>query len=82
MRVEYEYADEGSPQVDLSKLTLPDDLLLRLKEAAEFGKMTELRASLDEVRQRGEDGRLLAEKLHELSRKFDMDAILEILNHR
>jgi len=81
LRVEYEYADEGSPQVDLSKLTLPDDLLLRLKEAAAFGKMTELRASLDEVRQRGEDGCRLAEKLHELSRKFDTEAILEILNH-
>ena len=41
--------------------------------------MTELVESLDEIRQIGERGHLLAEQIHELSRNFDMKAILELL---
>ena len=80
LRVEYEYDDADTSQTELEKIVLPEALLNRLKEAAAFGRMTELIESLDEVRQIGGKSRLLAEQIHELSRNFDMRAIRELLN--
>ena len=79
LHIEYEYEDADMSQMDITKIILPADLLKRLKQAAEFGRMTELREALDEVRQIGPIGHLLAEQFLSLSRNFDMDTILDIL---
>jgi signal transduction histidine kinase/DNA-binding response OmpR family regulator len=79
LHVEYEYDDDNLPAIDFSKIVLPEALFLRLKQAAESGEVMALRESLAEVRQVSVDGRLLAEQLHQLSRKFDMEGILDIL---
>jgi len=78
LQVEYEYKDADS-SVGLEKITLPENLFLRLKEAAEFGRVTELEELLEEVRQNGEHGHLLAERIQKLSRDLDNEAILGIL---
>jgi CheY-like chemotaxis protein len=75
LRVEYEYDDVETQPMFLMDIVLPEELLKRLREAAEFGRITELRESLDEVRQIGAAGHLLAEQILKWSRKFDMDAI-------
>ena len=78
LRIEYEYEDTKTSQIELEKIVLPEDLLLRLKKAAEFREVTEIRELLGEVRQI-EHGNLLAEQLLKLTWDLDMDAILEIL---
>jgi len=79
LHVKYEYEDEFK-SVDYQKIALPEQLLLRLWEAAQFGDMSALRDLSDEVRQIGEHGRFLAERILTLTRKFDMKGILEILD--
>jgi len=78
LRVEYEY-DDSDHSIELEKIVLPTSLTERLREAAEFARVTELTEAMDEVRQIGEGGRLLAEQILSLSRNFDMEGILEIL---
>jgi signal transduction histidine kinase/DNA-binding response OmpR family regulator len=79
LRVEYEMRDETVAAADPSKIALPEALISRLREAAEYGHVTELERSLQEVEQAGEEGAQLAERLRELSRNFDMEGILRIL---
>ena len=90
LHVEYEYDDSERPKTDFEKIVLPKELLSRLRRAAEFWEVTELEESLEEVcslrsptaspyGQISEHARLLAERLRELSRNFDMEGILEIL---
>ncbi len=80
LHVQYEYRD-AVPSIDTSGIILPGNLLLRLKEAAEFGQVTELEESLDELRQMGEAEHLLSQQLLELSRNLNMKAILDILGN-
>jgi len=87
LQVEYEYAVSTSTEygeklpLDPSKVTtLPQDLFLRLEEAAELYSVTELENYLDEVSQLSENGQLLAEYLRELSQNYDMEAILKVLS--
>jgi len=86
LRIEYEYAASMSAEgaerlpLDFSKIALPENLFLCLKEAAELYSVTELESYLDEVSQLGEDGHLLAEHLRGLSQKYDMEAILNVLS--
>ncbi len=81
LHVEYEMRDETTTPVpvDPSRITLPEGLISRLREAAEYGHVTELERLLQEVEQIGEEGARLAEQLRELSRNFDMEGILSIL---
>jgi hypothetical protein len=78
LHVEYEYEEAESP-LDTSEITLPEDLHLRLKEAARFGQVTEMEEVLEELRQIGETERLLADQLLRLTHNLDMNAILDIL---
>jgi CheY-like chemotaxis protein len=80
LHIQYEYRD-AVLSIDISEIVLPEALLLRLKEAAEFGQVTELEESLDELRQMGEAECLLSQQLLELSRNLDMNAILDILRN-
>jgi len=79
LHVEYQY-DEPQP-TDIPKVALPEDLLSRLKNAAEFGDVTALEELLEQVRELGEEGNLLAQQIDELTRDFDMAGILNILEH-
>lgn len=86
LRVEYESAepmstadDERLP-LELSELVLPETLFSRLKAAAELYSITELERYIDEVSQLGSDGRLLAENLRRLMKRYDMDAIIQMLS--
>jgi len=78
---EYQPSEQGTSDAlipsAVETIALPENLLTRLREAAEFGLVTEFEAALDEVRQMG--GAQLAEKLHQLSRALDIDGILAIL---
>jgi len=84
--VEYEYAEavsdepEEASELDLTKIVLPEDLLSRLKEAAEIYSLTQINQCLDEMVQLDEHSRLLAEQLRVLGRNQDMEAILDILS--
>ena len=80
--IEYEYADVGEKQtvpLDLSRIELPEDLVLHLKEAAELYSTTELKRCLNEVERLGEDGYRLAEYIRSLLQNYDMEAILNVL---
>jgi len=83
LHVEYEYAEpvapvEG-PALDLKAVSLPEPLLKRLRQAAEFSNVTALEKTLDEVKKIGtEEGRLAAH-LRALSQDFRTEEILSIL---
>jgi len=79
LRIEYEYSESGSSPMGFEKIILPVSLIERLREAAGFGRVTELTEALAEVRQIGEGGRLLAEQFLSLSWNFDMEGVIEIL---
>ena len=78
LQVEYEY-DQEFPPIDFRQGSIPEELLLRLRKSAELGELGALRELIDQLSQIDEYGHLLAEQLLELSRKFDMEGILEIL---
>jgi hypothetical protein len=85
LHIEYEYTEsknsaEESVPPDFSSITIPEHIYLSLKEAAEVYSVTELGRYLDAVAKLGEDGQLLAEHLRQLSRNYDMEAILNILS--
>ena len=77
--VEYEKEEEAEPAEALA-LSLPEELLTRLKSAAELYRVTELEGHLHEVEELGSEERQLAEKLRGLIRNYDMEAILKILS--
>ena len=83
--VEYEYEEDESEVAeafmpdDYSSLALPQELLERLKEAAEFSNVTNLEKNLSEVEKVGAEGASLARRLRELSHDLEMDQIIEIL---
>ena len=79
LQVEYEYATDLSPSDGTSEISIPEELLVRLKETAELGHVAEFEKALAEVRELGEAESLLAEQLLKLSRNFDMERILNIL---
>jgi len=65
---------------DIPDLSLPEELLLRLKKSAELYKVTELKAHLNEVEELGSEGQRLAQRLRELIRNYDMEAVGKILS--
>jgi signal transduction histidine kinase/ligand-binding sensor domain-containing protein/CheY-like chemotaxis protein len=60
---------------------LPDDLLRKLKEAAESYQTTEFKELLDQVKTIKPHGTLFAEHLNELAANFNMKQIIQILNN-
>ena len=85
LQVEYEYASTEpgngaeAPELSWSGIRLPDQLLMRLREAAELHSVTELERYLSEMEALGEDERHHAAHLRDLSEQYDMDGILKIL---
>ena len=82
LQIEYDYADEEAihtRELELSEITLPHELLMHLREAAEIYSFTKLNRRLDEVAQLGKDEHQLAEHLRRFVNNYDMDTILNIL---
>ena len=85
LSVEYEYAEtasdksEETPKIDFMKVSLPKELLSRLKDAAELYNVTRLERHLGEVELLGDEAILLAEHLRALSQNNEIDRIIEIL---
>jgi len=83
LHVEYKYTEviaKHDERLEFSKINLPYELFLRLKEAAEINNKTELESCLDEVEQLSEDGHRLSEYLRRYLREYNMKAILNVLS--
>ena len=82
--VEYEYHESvgpsGVPAVALQEISLPADLLRRLRETAEFYQVTELRNCLPAVAALGPEGQRMADFLKERADAYDMAGILRLLD--
>jgi HAMP domain-containing protein len=75
----FEYSEAEAALQTWEGLVLPQELLERLRQAVDLGRITQLNAALDEVQALGIEGRQLAEHLRFLSEALDMDAMGEIL---
>jgi CheY-like chemotaxis protein len=64
---------------DLLPIVLPDELLGRLREAAEFYNITDLMELIGLIEVRGEAGPLWAERLRACVDRYDMAGIQELL---
>ncbi|VAX28792.1 hypothetical protein MNBD_NITROSPINAE05-1358, partial [hydrothermal vent metagenome] len=63
----------------LSKIQLPEDILNRLKSAADLSNLTDLKLCMKELHAHGDDGQSLLKHLNPLAGKFDMAGILALL---
>ena len=83
--VEYEYeepiAEPGEQAPNLKGFAMPDDLLQRLRAAAESGNVTGLDRELATLEQLGPVAADLALHLRRLSRELQMDEVLATLVH-
>lgn len=88
LHIEYIYSESpsrgGEPSVwhemDYSRIQIPDDILLSLKEAAQLHYVTRLRQSLPLLIETGEDGKKLADNLNLYLKDYDMQKIMSILD--
>ena len=81
--VEFEMGEAEAaetPQTEAPDVSLPGDLLTRLKAAAELYRVTQLEIDLNEVEGLGPAGKRLAERLRELVRNYDMEGVLNVLS--
>ncbi len=79
--VEYEYGAVAAEEaLDLTAVVLPQDLVRRLREAAEWGKVREFEYLLEEVRQVDGLCEPVAAHLQEMSRGVDMDGVVAVLD--
>ena len=74
--VEFRYAEEEavSPEA-AAAVVLPEELVERLQEAAEWGQLTELEKALEELAERGTAEAALAERLRRLTQELRLDEI-------
>ncbi len=79
----FEYRDlppaSNGATIDLTRLTLSEDLATRLMMAAELHSATVMKTCLREVEQLGAPGQRLAEHLREFLASYDMETILKIV---
>jgi CheY-like chemotaxis protein len=83
--VNYEYEAESESAVeaeslDFEGIEIPQDLLRRLKEAAEFYNITEIKKCLNDVTRLGAEGERLAAHLSSLLDDYDMEGMLALLS--
>jgi len=80
LRLEYQYADEATSDTEgLSPAEIPEELLLRLKEAAEIYSTTKLRQCLNEMERLYPGAQHLAEHLRGLVNNYDVGGVLNVL---
>ena len=71
--------DKGSAPMAIAPLALPEDLSRRLREAAEYYNITDLMEIIDEVERLGVEGQAWAARLREQVTRYDMAAVLALL---
>ena len=87
--VEYVYDEDENSQEkpssieepDLSKLSIPQDLYEKMKESAEQYNITYLEKALEELHQRDKGSGQLYEYILKLSKVYDMEAIINVLEN-
>ena len=80
LHLQYLYREDVVTTLNLSDVVLPEKLYHELRQAAEFGEVTQLEDLVEQVRSLGEVAHPLADQLWRLSRRLDLDAILELLD--
>lgn len=75
-----ELLNSKSSKLDFSKLTLPSNLLFKLKNGAQNYNIKELSKSLGELSKSGAKGLALANHLKVFSQKYDYQKVLAALN--
>lgn len=81
---EFEYKEEPVPEetgetIDLSQITLPEELATRLTMAAELHSATVLKSCLAEMEQLGTAGERLAQHLRAFLASYDMKTIQRVV---
>ena len=80
LNVEYEYeALQHSESAGWSDLRLPVDLHERLLAAVDSHRASELRRTLESLKNLGPSGKSLFEHLQSLARRYDMSGIRSVL---
>jgi ligand-binding sensor domain-containing protein/signal transduction histidine kinase/CheY-like chemotaxis protein len=79
LHVEYEYSRPDTGPTSLYVVPLPEELLARLRAAADAYNATELLRCLEKVEQLGDKGRDLAEHLRNWIERSEIDKIKKIL---
>ncbi|MFT5367860.1 MAG: signal transduction histidine kinase/DNA-binding response OmpR family regulator [Candidatus Latescibacterota bacterium] len=80
LHLEYLYQEDVDTRLNLDDVVLPDSLYNDLRQAAEFGEVTQLGDLVEQVRALGVSTHPLADQLWRLSRRLDLDAILKLLD--
>ena len=65
--------------LDISKISLPKDLLQRLKKAADLSNLTDLKNCMKELESFGDDGKSFLRYLKPYAGKYDMNGILTLI---
>ena len=84
LSVEFEAMETPAQQKPTSELriSLPQEMIILLRTAAEESNATELRGALGGLEKLGDDGRDLAAELRTLTLAYDMEGVLRILAER
>jgi len=81
--VEFERREREEPEattIEAPEVSLPPDLITRMKAKAELYEVTDLKTYLLEVEALGPEGKRLAEQIRSLIQNYDMEAVLKILS--
>lgn len=87
LKTEYAYEEKAvkegkagkAKEQELSKVKLPDELVSRILQEAEFYKITDLQKSLDEMEKIGPQQARLAENFRDMANDYDMEGIINLL---
>ncbi len=89
LNLEYKYENEAEvsngeiedAKTDFSDLKIPKEIHTSLQEAAALYNITDIDKMISKVKELGKDGRILANTLDDFAKKYDMDAILNVLEN-
>jgi signal transduction histidine kinase len=82
LKIEFEYEEQEKskcPEIDLSKISISENLYESLKNAAELFQLTELEKVTKELKEESPDGKVLAEHIESLYSKYDIKSISKAL---
>lgn len=79
LHLEYLYQEDVEASLNLTDVVLPETLYEDLRQAAEFGEVTQLEDLVQKVRTLSPEARPLGDQLWRLSRRLDLEAILRLL---
>jgi signal transduction histidine kinase/CheY-like chemotaxis protein len=68
------------PEINYQEISLPEELLLQLKNASELNNISEMEKVLKTIQGMDGDLKPLANKIEELLNRFEIDGIIKIVN--